>query len=1270
MGTENATVTATFTEDSKYNITYKANYEGSTDDDVVVSNYDGESMTIAPYSTFNRTGYAITSWNTQEDGNGTTYSAGDSYTMTTAGLTLYAQWEVSNYVDDVLNYEFTGISGTNYAEWSGKTGTSGTVYAGQSGGQYSSIQLRSNNSNSGVITTATGGLAKKVVVSWNSNTDNGRTLNVYGKSTAYSAATDLYNSSNQGTLLGTIVKGTSTELTISSDYAFIGMRSNSGAMYLDEIKITWELDNDPAVTTSITINDENLNNDVSNNTNTNGGSLSATVYDDQNAAINGAIVTWESSNTGVATINATTGAVTLVAVGTTTITAHYAGITNQYKPSENTFTLNVVDSYASGGLNNPYTVSQAIDAVDNSGNVTGVYVTGIVSDVDYYSNSNHYITYFISEDGTTTSDQLEAFHGKGIGGADFSSIDDIQTGDVVVICGDLTLYNSTTYELTEGNHLVSLVRKTIAVTPDAIDAPAAGASGSLSITTENMTITDLEEFGVEYFDGTGAPISNPGWVTFGTFTGSGNSFSVTYTISETTVARATYFKVYTVTDEVHSNLITVTQAAPVSVEYYQYSINGVEQAMVQVNSGTEITLPSTVDGVPSGFTFAGWTTDANDVTSILAPGSSYQVDATVEFFAVYSKTISGTPITSYNKVNTISEGQYLIVYENGNVAFDGGRTNGDSDKIDASENTIDVTITSGSIASTSVTDAAVFNIALKENETDIYTIRSASGFYIGKTANSNGLDVNETTQYTNSIEFDASGNAVITASGNCTLRYNSSSDQLRFRYYKSGQQAIQLYKKETTTPTSTSYYTRVFLNETASAPIDITGPSIIPSGYTLNMGNNDLTNSYDATKLIIEDGAQLKTPSAVYATVEKNITGYGEANANTNKGYYLISAPADKYLYVANDNDDVDAYHFDAFHEGEEWQNFKLATGAWHIAAGNAVLYASKNDCTLSLDGYGIVYNTPNPGANIVYNKVPATNVNKSVDVALNSGKTFEGWNLIGNPYTCTAYLADGTQDFYRMNSTGDAIVLAASNERAIDVCEGIFVHCNATGTVTFTTTDPTVTSTGNNNGMVNISVAQVVNSRDAQPSADYARIRVNNGKDMTKFVFNENTSRVYIPQGNKDYAVVRSEARGEMPVNFKAAETGTYTINVETENLDVNYLHLIDNMTGLDVDLLATPSYTFEGKKSDYASRFKLVFSANDGNNEVVEDFAFISDGNIIILNEGEATLQVIDIMGRVISTQTVNGNASVNNVGTAGVYVLQLINGNNVKTQKIVVR
>ena len=111
---------------------------------------------------------------------------------------------------DVLNQSWTGVSGTSYSAWTNKKSVSDAVYAGQSAGGNSSIQLRSNNSNSGVVTTTSGGKVKSITVEWQSGTTNGRTLNVYGKNSAYSDATDLYNTSNQGTLLGTIVCGTST----------------------------------------------------------------------------------------------------------------------------------------------------------------------------------------------------------------------------------------------------------------------------------------------------------------------------------------------------------------------------------------------------------------------------------------------------------------------------------------------------------------------------------------------------------------------------------------------------------------------------------------------------------------------------------------------------------------------------------------------------------------------------------------------------------------------------------------------------------------------------------------------------------------------------------------------------------------------------------------------------------------------------------------------------------------------------------------------------
>ena len=143
-------------------------------------------------------------------------------------------------VVDVLTRETTGVTGTSYTAWSDKSVASSAVYAGQSAGGNESIQLRSKNSNSGIVTTASGGKVKKIVVEWQSGTSSGRTLNIYGNNAPYSAATELYSTSTRGTLLGTIVCGTSTELVIEGDYEYIGLRSASDAMYLTSVSITWD----------------------------------------------------------------------------------------------------------------------------------------------------------------------------------------------------------------------------------------------------------------------------------------------------------------------------------------------------------------------------------------------------------------------------------------------------------------------------------------------------------------------------------------------------------------------------------------------------------------------------------------------------------------------------------------------------------------------------------------------------------------------------------------------------------------------------------------------------------------------------------------------------------------------------------------------------------------------------------------------------------------------------------------------------------------------
>ena len=189
-------------------------------------------------------------------------------------------------------------------------------------------------------------------------------------------------------------------------------------------------------------------------------------------------------------------------------------------------------------------------------------------------------------------------------------------------------------------------------------------------------------------------------------------------------------------------------------------------------------------------------------------------------FTMLLLTIVGSASAdSYVKVTStddITNGTYLIVYENGSVAFDGSLTT-----LDAANNVIDVTINDGVIEATEETDAAAFTINVDDG-----TLQSASGLYIGATSYANGLKTSEEADaFTNSFAIDSNGDAVITISfetNAVTLRYNKASDQNRFRYYKTGQQAIQLYKKvEGDTPAQVNIATLKSISPTTVTVGDI-----------------------------------------------------------------------------------------------------------------------------------------------------------------------------------------------------------------------------------------------------------------------------------------------------------------------------------------------------------------------------------------------------------------------------------------------------------------
>ena len=92
--------------------------------------------------------------------------------------------------------------------------------------------------------------------------------------------------------------------------------------------------------------------------------------------------------------------------------------------------------------------------------------------------------------------------------------------------------------------------------------------------------------------------------------------------------------------------------------------------------------------------------------------------------------------------------------------------------------------------------------------------------------------------------------------------------------------------------------------------------------------------------------------------------------------------------------------------------------------------------------------------------------------------------------------------------------------------------------------------------------------------------------------MLNEGGTKVYVTENGQDYAVVASNDENSTFVSFKASQDGVYTLSVDIQNLDMDYLHLIDNETGADIDLLQNPNYTFEAKTTDSVNRFKVVYA------------------------------------------------------------------------------
>ncbi len=418
--------------------------------------------------------------------------------------------------------------------------------------------------------------------------------------------------------------------------------------------------------------------------------------------------------------------------------------------------------------------------------------------------------------------------------------------------------------------------------------------------------------------------------------------------------------------------------------------------------------------------------------------------------------------------------------------------------------------------------------------------------------------------------------------------------------------------------------------------VDALGEEIVYQGnytYQWNGSNAGAMNPYEINFTHTSSG------------YTKHIEGYSadyNVDTNPNDHYYLIASPLAENITPSTitgmTEGTYDLYYFDqnGDEEQKEWINSKGVEG-FAMVNGVGYLYAHDEDIDLTFTG-------------------DAYEGDGKVDLVYEAAASYwNGWNLVGNPFTSEAY-AD--RDYYALQN-GSELVPTEANV-AVGAMEGIFVVAadENDAEMTFSTTAP------NKRSSLSLNVSR------ANRMLDRTIVNFGGNTQLPKFQLRSTSTKVYIPVEGSDYAIVSAEAMGEMPVNFKAEKSGSYTISAKGEEVNFTYLHLIDNMTGADVDLLSTPSYSFDASTTDYESRFRLLFAT--GSSEEGDNFGFVNGaGNLSIYGiEGEATLQVMDVNGRVLSTETFSGSYEKSLNVAAGIYMLRLTNGDNVKVQKMVIR
>lgn len=427
----------------------------------------------------------------------------------------------------------------------------------------------------------------------------------------------------------------------------------------------------------------------------------------------------------------------------------------------------------------------------------------------------------------------------------------------------------------------------------------------------------------------------------------------------------------------------------------------------------------------------------------------------------------------------------------------------------------------------------------------------------------------------------------------------------------------------------------------------------VNNGASLTVSETMVNKNADA--FIINDGAQIfQNSNNVAATFRMLIDNPTSWNKDHKGGWQFIASPVTgaPVIDFVPETTDYDLYKYDGA-EDFEWINYKKSSTEFDEKFQQGQGYLVSYEALTSADFKGFL----NTDKTFTFNNIKA----------FDSDSHFKNFYLLGNPFSFDMNWNSFTKfDIY----DGFAIIdskdgsyeykIAPNDDVKVKVGDGFFVkaigpepklsnNVRKIHSESYESFDITVSNIyGNDNTIVKL-----------------------NGQEDEGFTkldnFNKDITEIFVIQDSQRYGIISIDENTEkLNIGFEAKHIGDHIISIETEG-EFEYVTLTDNFSGEEIDML-NDRYEFKAY-STVASHDRFTLKFRKKTQEDDSCFAYQS-GNELIIN-AEGSIQIIDIMGRIIHTETVSGDSKINisNYNKA-VYLIRCIGKSKTSTQKIIIK